>query len=97
MHRAGHRASLAPVALTDRDRAILDFERGWWLLPDSKGAAIRAHLAVSPPRYYQLLNVLVDDPAAAAYDPMVVRRLRRARQRRRQARVEGRTTTGNGR
>ena len=85
------------MALTDRDRAILDFERGWWLLPASKATAIRAHLAVSPTRYYQLLNVLVDDPDAAAYDPLVVRRLRRARQRRRQARVEGRTTTGNGR
>ena len=85
------------MALTDRDRAVLDFERGWWLLPTPKGAAIRARLALSPTRYYQLLNVLVDDPAAAAYDPLVVRRLRRARQRRRQARVEGRTTIGNGR
>ena len=97
MHRAGQRTSLAPVALTDRDRAILDFERGWWLLPMAKGAAIRAHLSVSPTRYYQLLNVLVDDPAAADYDPLVVHRLRRARLRRRQARVDGRTTTGNGR
>jgi hypothetical protein len=85
------------VALTDRDRAILDFERGWWLLPSSKRAAIRAHLAVSPTRYYQLLNVLLDDPAAAAYDPLVVHRLRRARRRRRQARVEGRSTVGHGR
>jgi Protein of unknown function (DUF3263) len=85
------------VPLTERDRAILDLERGWWLLPSSKGAAIRAHLDLSPTRYYQLLNVLIDDPAATGYDPLVVHRLRRARLRRRRARVEGRTTAGHGR
>ena len=84
------------MALSDRDRAILDFERGWWLLPSSKGAAIRAHLGISPTRYYALLNVLIDDPAAAAHDPLVVRRLRRARAGRRRARVEGRRL-GHGR
>jgi hypothetical protein len=82
--------------LTDRDRAILDFERGWWLFPSSKGAAIRAHLDLSPTRYYQLLNLLLDDPAAAAHDPLVVHRLRRARLHRRRARIEGRTTVGHG-
>jgi len=97
LHRACHRASLAPVALTDRDRAVLDFERGWWLLPSSKAAAIRARFDLSPTRYYQLLTVLLDDPDAAAYDPLVVHRLRRARLRRRRARVEGRTTAGHGR
>ena len=97
MHRVGDRASLAPVALTDRDRAVLDFERGWWLLPSSKAAAIRARFDLSPTRYYQLLSTLLDDPAAAAYDPLVVRRLRRARVRRRRARAEGRTTAGHGR
>jgi hypothetical protein len=85
------------VALTDRDRAILDFERGWWLLPSSKGAAIRERFDLSPGRYYQLLNVLLDDPSAAAYDPLVIHRLRRARLRRRRARAEGRTTVGHGR
>ena len=52
---------------------------------------------MSPTRYYQLLSTLLDDPAAAAYDPLVVRRLRRARLRRRRARAEGRTTAGHGR
>jgi len=84
------------VALTDRDRAILDFERGWWLLPSSKGAAIRDRLDLSPTRYYQLLNRMIDDPAARAHDPLVVHRLRRARAQRRRARVEGRTTAGHG-
>jgi len=76
--------------LSDRDRAILDFERGCWRLPSPKGAAIRAHLDLSPTRYYQLLGALLDDPAALAYDPLVVRRLRRARAQRRRARIEGR-------
>jgi hypothetical protein len=45
-----------------------------------------------------VLRRLVDDPDAAAYDPLVVRRLRRARRLRRQARVLGRSTTsGHGR
>jgi hypothetical protein len=82
------------VALTSRDRAILDLERGWWLLPSSKGAAIRDRLDLSPTRYYQLLNRLLDDPAALAYDPLVVHRLRRARAQRRRARAEGRRTAG---
>src|SRR5690606_8359937 len=49
------------AVLSDRDRAILDFERGCWRLPSPKGAAIRAHLDLSPTRYYQLLGALLDD------------------------------------
>jgi Protein of unknown function (DUF3263) len=85
------------VALTDRDRAIIDLERLWWQIPTTKAAAIRARLELSPTRYYELLNTLLDDPAAAEYDPLVVHRLRRTRLRRRQARVEGRTSAGHGR
>ena len=83
--------------LDERSRQILDFERGWWQLPTAKAAAIREHLRLSPTRYYELLNALLDDPAAAAYDPLVVRRLRRARVVRRRARVEGRPSAGHGR
>lgn len=67
------------------------------MLPSSKGAGIRAQLHLSPTRYYQLLSALLDDPDAAAYDPLVVRRLRRMRLERRRARIEGRTTSGQGR
>jgi hypothetical protein len=83
--------------LTDRDRAILDFERGWWQLPTSKSAGIREHLHLSPTRYYQVLSALLDDPDAAAYDPLVVHRLRRVRLQRRRARIVGRKTLGHGR
>lgn len=74
------------VALTDRQRAILDFERTWWQIDGSKEAAIRERFALSTTRYYQLLNDLIDLPDAVAYDPLVVRRLQRLRARRRRAR-----------
>lgn len=75
--------------LSDRDRAILDFERAWWVEPGSKEEAIKARLDLSATRYYELLGDLVESPAAEEYDPLVVRRVRRARSRRRQARTNG--------
>lgn len=83
-------ASLGPMALTDRDRAILDFERSWWTEAGPKDTAIRERFELSGTRYYQLLTELLDDPAALEYDPLLIRRLRRVRERRRRARVEGR-------
>ena len=78
------------MALTDRDRAILDFERMWWTEPGPKESAIRDRFELSGTRYYQILHELLDDPEALEYDPLVVRRLRRLRDRRRRARYEGR-------
>ncbi|MGX9296088.1 DUF3263 domain-containing protein [Tsukamurella paurometabola] len=63
--------------LTDRERAILDFESAWWQLRGAKEDAIRAQFDVSPIRYTQLLNQLLDRPEALAYSPTVVNRLRR--------------------
>ena len=77
------------MALSDRDRAILQFERSWWQLDGSKEAAIREQLGLSPTRYYQLLAGLLDSDEALAFDPLLVRRLRRLRDRRRRARFEG--------
>lgn len=78
------------MPLTDRERAILDFERSWWTEPGPKDTAIRERFELSGTRYYQLLAELIDDPDALAYDPLLVRRLRRVRERRRRARLEGR-------
>ena len=78
------------MALTERDRAILDFERSWWTEPGPKDTAIRERFELSGTRYYQLLSELMADPDAYAYDPLLVRRLRRLRDRRRRARLEGR-------
>lgn len=65
--------------LTDTDMARLDFEHQWWRYPGAKDAAIREQFNESPIRFYQVLNALIDQPAALAYDPLGVRRLRRLR------------------
>lgn len=77
------------MPLSDRDRAILDFERSWWALARPKARAVRQRLGLSSSRYYQLLGSLLESPDALAYDPLLVRRLRRLRDRRRRARFEG--------
>jgi len=83
------------MPLTPQDRAILDFERTWWSLPGPKDQAIRLHLEVSPTRYYRLLGELAESADALDYDPLVVRRLRRERDRRRRSRFEGRPAGGS--
>lgn len=77
------------MALTERERAVLDLERCWWQLPGSKEAAIRERLGLSATRYYRLLSSLTESPDALAHDPLVVLRVRRDRDRRRRARFEG--------
>lgn len=77
------------MALTDRERAILEFESGWWQLPGSKEAEIRERLDLSATRYYELLADLAGTDDALAHAPLVVRRLRRERSRRRRVRFEG--------
>ncbi|HJR26990.1 MAG TPA: DUF3263 domain-containing protein, partial [Acidimicrobiales bacterium] len=62
------------MALTDRDRAILDFERTWWTEPGPKDTAIRERFELSGTRYYQLLTELLEEPEALEYDPLLVRR-----------------------
>jgi hypothetical protein len=74
------------VDLDERAREILDFERSWWLSPGSKERAIRTRFRLSPARYYQLLNRLIDSPEALRHDPMLVKRLRRLRSARRRQR-----------
>jgi hypothetical protein len=82
------------MALSQRDREILDFERSWWTEPGPKEIAIRDRFDLSPTRYYQVLNELLGSADAVAYDPLVVRRLRRLRDRRRRARYESRSAGG---
>jgi hypothetical protein len=67
------------VPLTDRDRALLDFEVEWRRHAGAKEEAIRAELGMSPARYYQLLGRLIDTTEAQEHDPMLVKRLRRLR------------------
>lgn len=73
--------------LTKRQLAILSFERKWWNQASVKEQAIRDELGYFPVRYYQLLNQLLDNPAALAADPSTVKRLRRIRESRARTRA----------
>lgn len=81
------------MPLTDRDKAILDFERSWSLESGLKADAIRERFELSDSRYYQLIAEMLTDPDAVTYDPLLVRRLRRERDRRRRERLEPRPAT----
>ena len=82
------------MALTERERAILDFEGSWWTVPGPKEAAIKARLGISPSRYREILGLLIDSAEAETAAPLLIRRLRRERDRRRRARFQGRPAGG---
>lgn len=73
----------APTAdatgLSASQRAMLDFERQWWRRGGAKEQAIRDTFGVTPTRYYQDLNGVLDLPAAMRYDAALVHRLLRLR------------------
>ena len=73
-------------ALTDLESRILEFERNWWRFAGAKESAIKELFDLSAPRYYQLLNDLIDREDALEAAPMLVKRLRRLREARMQAR-----------
>lgn len=72
--------------LSERDARILEFERQWWKYSGSKEQAVSALFGLTPIRYYQILNVLIDTPEALETAPMLVKRLRRMRSSRQRAR-----------
>ena len=75
-----------PAHLTEREAQILVFESKWWKHAGAKEQAIRDTFDLSPTRYYQLLNALLDNPAALERDPVLVGRLRRLRSTRARSR-----------
>ena len=80
----------AALGLSERDREILAFERQWWKYAGAKEQAIRELFDMSATRYYQVLNALLDTPAALEADPMLIKRLRRMRASRQRARTSRR-------
>lgn len=74
-------------ALTEHEKAILSFEQGRWNFPGAKETAIRQQFGISANLYYQQVNLLLDRPEALAYDPMLIKRLRRLRDTRRARRT----------
>lgn len=61
---------------------VLQVEAQEWATPGHKSRFVRRELKLTPTRYYQTLNRLLDDPRAEAHNPLLVRRLRRERDRR---------------
>lgn len=83
--------------LSDLEKRVLAFEREWagvvmtgrggapvaaWQTGGAKVSAVREEFGLSETRYVQLLNRVIDLPAAMAEDPITVRRLQRLRARR---------------
>lgn len=73
--------------LTDLEREVLASERQWWKYAGAKESAIREQFGLSATRYFQLVNALIDKPAALVHDPSTVKRLRRLRTTRQRLRT----------
>ena len=86
MENVQPQAAFVSTELSERDLQILQFERQWWKYAGAKEAAIKELFDMSATRYYQVLNALIDNPAALAADPMLIKRLRRLRSQRQRTR-----------
>lgn len=78
----------------DFDSRLLNFEASAPRSPGAKEEAIRRELGISPVRYHQRLNVLIDTSAAMAAHPVMVARLRRIRDQRAEERARARDQEG---
>jgi len=75
--------------LTTLESQILDFERQWWRYAGAKESSIKELFNLTPSAYYQILNNLIDREEALLAQPMLVKRLRRLRESRTEARAAG--------
>jgi len=79
--------SNSPTGLSELEARILEFEGTWWKFAGAKESAIKELFDLNAPRYYQLLNDLIDREDALIAAPMLVKRLRRLREARMSART----------
>lgn len=70
------------AALTAVERAVLDFAALRWKCQGAKETAVRDRFGWSLTRYAQVLNALLDRPAAHEYAPVLTARLLRLREAR---------------
>ncbi|MDR6169273.1 hypothetical protein QE359_000302 [Curtobacterium sp. SORGH_AS776] len=83
----GTAVTATPVELDELAKHVLAFEHDRARHDRTKEAEIRVEFDMSPARYYQVLNRVIDSPAALAYDPQLVSRLQRLRYARTSARA----------
>ena len=76
----------ASAGLSEFEIKMLNFERTWWRHAGAKESSIKELFNLTSPAYYQLLNNLIDKPAALMADPILVARLLRLRDSRNQGR-----------
>ncbi|MFZ1363033.1 MAG: DUF3263 domain-containing protein [Candidatus Nanopelagicales bacterium] len=69
--------------LSDLELRILEFEHRWYRHRGEKHVDLSREFGISPIRYFQILNHIIDKPAAVVAEPMLVNRLRRLRDSRR--------------
>ena len=89
---SGETSGEPSAVLSERDAAILEFEKSWWAADGAKASEIRERFGMSTTAYHQILNGLLDDPAALAAQPLLVKRLRRLRDQRQRSRSASRLT-----
>ena len=92
MTEAARSPKITPGMLSDRETAILDFEKSWWQAKATIESELRDSSDMSASRYYQNLNSLIERPEALAHDPLLVKRLRRMREQRQRTRSAARLT-----
>ena len=68
--------------LSELELKMLEFERTWWRHAGAKESSIKELFNLTPPAYYQMLNNLIDRPAALMAQPLLVKRLLRLRDQR---------------
>ena len=78
------------AGLSELEIKMLEFERTWWRHAGAKESLIKELFNLTPPAYYQLLNNLIDRPAALMAEPLLVKRLLRLREQRTASRSSAR-------
>lgn len=68
-------------ALPPQAEAVLEFATRWWRTAGARDEALRVELHLTPTRYFQILNRLIDDEQAVQRYPLLTERLRRQRDR----------------
>ncbi len=76
-------AAAAGTELSPLECAVLELEHCHFSRPGDKERTIQDSFHMSPTRYFQIVNAMIDDPRVVYHDPVLVNRLRRLRSARR--------------